>query len=85
MAHYKRKSPRNNCAMSGYNHLVRRRGGENNLHRLDASCPSGWNTIHHIRPHRRATRNLLTAVLRGADVDAIAWPVAAKKPHIYRF
>ena len=83
MAHYKRKSPRNNCHIAGYNHLVRRRGGVENLHHLYTSCPSGYNTLYHIRPHRRATQRLLTSVLRGADVDAIAWPVA-KKPQVYR-
>ncbi len=83
MANYKRKRPRTkDCGVSDYKHIVRRRGGEQNVDKLYSSCPSGWNTMFHIRPARRKQRQLERAVLLDIDPDGIVWPVA-KKPTIY--
>lgn len=84
MAHFKRKKPRTkDRGVSDYNHMLRRRrekGGD--VDRLYSSCPSGWNTYFHIRPNRRKTRHNLQMLIKGADPDAMVWPVA-RKPHIY--
>lgn len=44
--------------------------------------PAWWDRTFHTRPHRTATKRLELAVLRGADPDAIAWPLR-HKPHFY--
>lgn len=83
MANYKRGHPRTkDRGMSDYKHMARRRGGDHNLDRLYDSCPSGWNTLFHIRPTRREVRRLERAVLKGADPEGIAWPLPGK-PHVY--
>jgi len=83
MAHYKRKRPRTkDCGVSDYKHLVRRRGGEDNVNRLFSSCSSGWNTLFHIRPRRRKERHLAISIMKGADPDNVSWPVPGK-PHVY--
>lgn len=45
--------------------------------------PRWWDITNHTRPKRRVNRRCEVAVIKGADPDAIAWPLGNHKPHRY--
>lgn len=83
MAHYKRKRARIRTSRGKLDRERRERAEKTVQGWLwYRSTPSAWNIQFHVRPMRRETRVLERSILRGADPDSIAWPVA-RKPHIY--
>jgi hypothetical protein len=48
-----------------------------------SSYPAWWDREFHTRPKRAETRRLERGILSGADPDNVAWPVSARKPHVY--
>lgn len=83
MAHFKRKhsrsSPSGGYSNNAYKHRLGPRYDDRTWYR---NYPRHHDKVFHTRPLRRKTRMLEREILKGADADAMAWPVA-KKPHIY--
>ena len=48
-----------------------------------SAWPAWHDRLFHRRPKRRAAKALEQAVIKGADADALAWPVSSNKPHAY--
>ena len=47
------------------------------------SWPAWWDVVFYRRPKRRAAHKCEREIKKGADADAMAWPVSSNKPHVY--
>ena len=74
-------------------HRYRDRGPDGHLlakyryRRPDVRWPRGtprwWRKLYMTRPRRRENRLLCHQLARGADPDAMVFPVGNRKPHFY--
>lgn len=45
--------------------------------------PKWWRKLHMSRPRRRENRRLCQLVMKGADPEALIFPLGNNKPHVY--
>ena len=81
MAHYKRKKSRVHVR-SGYSYRAGRKRFEGHHPCWMCWWPAWHDIVHHRRPPRRRARAMEHKTLRGADPDAMCWPLD-KRPHVY--
>lgn len=82
MANHKRKKARSHMGQGSSNYLKRKFKDTPFEWKWWQGTPSSHNIIFHHRPRRRKERELSRKILKGADSNNIAWPLA-KKPHEY--
>ncbi len=83
MAHFKRKRPRTRSSPRSYDKWkFKRMEARGEYFWWMGNWPAWWDIVFHRRPARRRAARLLSAIYRGADPEAVAWPVN-KKPHQY--
>lgn len=79
MANFRRSRP----ALHTFSRRWEKRSRHPHAHLYGMSSWPAWHDILHFRrPHRRTTKAMEHAVLRGADPDDLAWPLV-KRPHNY--
>ena len=83
MAHYKRRRPRICSTARRYNRHMDMMAEKHGSNWWLGAWPRSHDILFHNRPRRRETKQLQHAVLRGADPDAIAWPLGNSRPHVY--
>lgn len=83
MAHYKRHRSRTQVSRRGSNRRMNMMASRFGEHWWLGSWPRHHDIVFHNRPRRRENARLAHAVLRGADPDAIAWPLGNSRPHIH--
>lgn len=81
MANFRRNKPRARTSRGYSNRAGKERFAK---HHPAWMCwwPAWWDIVYHRRPTRARAAAIERKVLKGADADAVVWPVN-KKPHNY--